>query len=70
MSELGQSRRFRDAPMESGPPPITDIRCQRLKHHAVTKVGGNRSHRVITTHSDHPARRRTFAAQSYRGSRR
>ena len=25
-----QSRRFRDAPEESGPPPITDIRCQRL----------------------------------------
>ena len=30
MSELGQSRRFRTAPEESGPRPITDIRCQRL----------------------------------------
>jgi hypothetical protein len=30
MSEVGQSRRFRAAPEESGPPPITDIRCQRL----------------------------------------
>src|ERR1019366_6193562 len=30
MSVPGQSRRFRDAPEESGPPPITDIRCQRL----------------------------------------
>jgi hypothetical protein len=29
-SALDQSRRFRDAPEESGPPPITDIRCQRL----------------------------------------
>jgi hypothetical protein len=27
---MGQSRRFRDAPDESGPPPITDISCQRL----------------------------------------
>jgi hypothetical protein len=27
---MGQSRRFRTAPEESGPPPITDIRCQRL----------------------------------------
>jgi hypothetical protein len=27
---MGQSRRFRDAPKESGPPPITDISCQRL----------------------------------------
>jgi hypothetical protein len=30
MSQLGQSRRFRTALKESGPPPITDIRCQRL----------------------------------------
>jgi hypothetical protein len=30
MSVPGQSRRFRAAPEESGPPPITDIRCQRL----------------------------------------
>jgi hypothetical protein len=30
MSEKGQTRRFRAAPDESGPPPITDIRCQRL----------------------------------------
>ena len=29
----GQSRRFRDAPKESGCLPITDIRRQRLKHH-------------------------------------
>jgi hypothetical protein len=27
---MGQSRRFRAAPKESGPPPTTDIRCQRL----------------------------------------
>jgi hypothetical protein len=58
MSETGQSRRFRDAPKESGCLPITDIRRQHLKHHDVTKVGGHPSHRVITTHSDHPARRR------------
>jgi len=61
LHSLGQSRRFRDAPKESGCLPITDIRRQRLKHHDVTKVGGHRSHRVITTHSDHPARRRIFS---------
>src|ERR1035441_10785224 len=67
MSLMVQSRRFRDAPKESGRLQITDISRQRLKHHDVTKVGGHPSHRVITTHSDHPARRRTFPTRSHRG---
>src|SRR3977135_1659247 len=46
MSELGHSRRFRDARKESGSPPITDIRRRRLKHQASQRA-------VATINADH-----------------
>jgi hypothetical protein len=46
-----------------GPQGSTDL--YKAQHYSVY-----RSHRVITTHSDHPARRRTFATRSHRGNRR
>jgi hypothetical protein len=36
MTALGQKRRFRDAPEESGSPPIADMRRQHLRLEGVT----------------------------------
>jgi hypothetical protein len=47
MSASGQSRRFRDAPEESGSPPITDIRRQHLRLEGVTVS-------AATVSADHP----------------
>jgi hypothetical protein len=42
MSHVGQSRRFRDAPEESGSPPRTDMRRQQLRLEGVTVIVGDR----------------------------
>jgi hypothetical protein len=45
-TDMGHSRRFRAAPEESGSPPITDIRRQRLKRQASLRS-------VATVTADH-----------------